>query len=63
MDLLSRCELELHNVGKIREQTDALRLLVGSGPHGQRVAALFAELVALDRTLANGAREVRLTAT
>ena len=62
MDLLSRCELELHNVGKIREQTDALRSLVGSGPHGPRVAALYAELVALDRTLADRAREVLVRA-
>jgi hypothetical protein len=62
MDLLSRCEVELHNVGKIREQADALRSLVGSGPHGPRVAALCADLVALDRTLADRARQVLVRA-
>ena len=62
MDLLSRCEVELHNVGKIREETDALRSRVGPGPHGPRVAALYEEVVALDRSLADRARQVLVRA-
>ena len=52
MDALSRCNVELHNAGKLRERVADLGARVAAGPRNQRVAAMHAQLVALDRTLA-----------
>jgi hypothetical protein len=58
MDVLSRCEAELHEGRKLREVVRALGSLVESQPCSRRAAALHRELVALEGTLARRLREV-----
>jgi len=62
MDLLGRCVAELSKADEIREQTDAVRLRVESELQNPRVAQLYEELSALDRALAQRARQVLIGA-
>jgi hypothetical protein len=62
MDLLSRCVAELSNADQSREQTDSVRSRVESALQNPRVAKLYEELSALDRALAQRARQVLIGA-
>src|SRR5438445_13608527 len=58
MDLLSRCQAALNDVGKAREQVDAWQPLIESRSSDSHLAAVSKELQRLDLILAQRAREV-----